>query len=324
MKFSLNITERDISTLAIIAKYSVMTTNQICRCSGTPRRSQRRRNRILSNANLLNRCDIFPQFGGSPVPAYSITKDAAHLLAQHFGVDEYIENLLPMPAKQYVPHAVAVTDTHITLNESLVGQEYVTLPNWFHEGAKVGSDPITGSKRTTIVDFGIPPTTKGRVTCCPDFVAQINAGENSCLFFGEEDRDTYWANKAIARKLPGYKRLFVCKYHRVHFADAIAPVPDPFRIVFIAPTPSRRDALRRNAVKLMKKEDPEFRDLWRFTSKTGANALTPESFLHGEIFFKCDEDATPQSLVVLRKHENGQATGLPVSTGHPNGQLENV
>ena len=141
-------------------------------------------------------------------------------------------------------------------------------------------------------------TTNGRIVCSPDFVAMLTVNVISCLLLGEEDRDTKWANAVIARKAPGYRKVFATNYHLHHFAGCFDVVPKAFRILFVTPAPTRRNALLRNALKILKDDSAEFRSLWRFASKSGPEALTADSFLHGKIWYRLDSDE-PGPLVTV-------------------------
>lgn len=311
-----SLTARDIEVLQKTFDYGIVTTNQIACVLTAPKRSMRRCMARLFQQGLLKRTDMLSFHGGSPTPAYTLSKDAVHFLAQHYADDRYFKHLTKMPGKQFVPHSVAVSDTHIIIDQAIASQNRVTLDAWWHEQQNISS--IESTYKTIGMDFGIPAATKGRITCFPDFVCQMSLGTQSCLFLGEEDRDSYWAKKFCARKEPGYKRLLATKYHRIHFDQILATVPELFRIMVVTPTPARRDAIRRAAATMFKNDPPVFRSLWRFASKTGPDAMTADSCLHGKIWYTMDE-AEAQPLITI---PTVGVTGSPGHRGHLDGHLE--
>ena len=96
------------------------------------------------------------------------------------------------------------------------------------------------------------------------------------------------AQQLIKRKAPGYRQLAEQQLFNKHFTETTA---DGFQVLLLAPTPKRRDTIRR----AFREADPvEYRsDLWRFASIT---EITPETFLDGDVFCECD-DQPPRSLV---------------------------
>ena len=139
MSKNIIISREDIAGLKLIFICGVMTTNQVATKMGRNRRTTRRRHLLLWQNGYLKRCNIASPFGGSPTPVYSLSKDGAQFLAQETGDDLYIAKCQPMPNKQFVPHAVAVTDTYLLLEKAIEQQDEVALDRWINEYEKVNT-----------------------------------------------------------------------------------------------------------------------------------------------------------------------------------------
>lgn len=94
----------------------------------------------------------------------------------------------------------------------------------------------------------------------------------------------------VCRMTPGYRLLAERQLHKKHFPGTEA---DDFRVLLLAPTPKRRDTVRRAFRE--SGADEQGIDLWRFASLT---EVSPETFLGGDIFYACGTQP-PRSIVRL-------------------------
>ena len=166
------------------------------------------------------------------------------------------------------------------LDVAIAGQTDVTVEAWFNEGDVVNADDPDPAKHyrlhTKLSD-------KPRVSCSPDAAFLLNhAGRRAAFYLelerGDGNRGT-GSRQLAERKGPGYAGVAERKIYQNHFRAAGI---DGFRVLLIAPTGQRRDAIRRA---FQQKDAAVFRtDLWRFAAHTD---ITADTLLTKEIWYPC-------------------------------------
>ena len=115
---------------------------------------------------------------------------------------------------------------------------------------------------------------------------------------GEGSRGT-GARQLADRKPPGYAELALRRLYLKHFPAA----DDEFRVLLVLPNSQRRESVRR----AFQEKNPvaSRTDLWRFAALTD---LTVETFLHGEVFYRCENQAPGLLLAGARVSTPGITT----------------
>lgn len=303
---------RDIQIIMAVDRYACLTRRQIGMLVGVSERIMRRRARLLAHDGYLNR--FAPRASADRVadtPVYYPSKRGCQILSEHTGDDRYLFTKTSLPQKEIV-HSLEVAQTHILLDQAVAAQQHVKLIRWINEHEVVDKSVADRSKhRTTAVPFEQVGQGKNQVICRPDSVFALECDGVRCVYFLEEDRNTtHGGEKLIRRKLPGYERMFRTARHVTHFGHAFGDVLPIFRVIFSTPTTGRRDALRRQMRSMTKDKPAGFADVWRFVAKP---ELSAETFLHGEIFYRCGHDSPAIALVapgVMQQAEQQVESGV--------------
>ena len=180
-------------------------------------------------------------------------------------------------------HWLAVSDTHITIDEAIARQTDVQVEGWINEWDTV-STSVSAAVSNTVVEpdrhYRLLTTLQEspRLCCAPDAAFLLSRAGHKKVYYLEEDRNTSGVERVAASKTKGYAELAVRQWHRRHFTETTVPT---FTVLMVAPTPRRRDHLRQAI-----HHKPGW-ELWRFVSAT---ELTAESFLHEPILYRCDSD----------------------------------
>jgi hypothetical protein len=173
-----------------------------------------------------------------------------------------------------------VSETHITIDAAIGRQDAVKLDGWLSEWDACNPEESAPEKRYRLYTL---IRESPRLAAAPDAAFLLSTQGHSKVLSLEQDRNTSGVRQIAASKTPGYVALAELKMHRRHFPGTTL---DSFTVLVVAPNERRRDALR-NAI-----AGKPGANLWKFVSATD---LKPETFLHGEICFSCDEG--PFSLV---------------------------
>ena len=277
------ITDRDIDILRKVARYYVVSrlhVQRLCFPDDRTGRATRRRLQALISANLIQRCraPIFNPGGGSPWPAYYPSRLGAELLAQHLDDERFLATPTRSPEPFHLHHWLAVTDTHIALDQAIAGQNVVRLENWLNEWDVVNPQATQPEQRYRLYTL---LRENPRLVCAPDSAFLLAVGEHRKVFYLEQDRSTSGVRQIAARKTPGYAEMAKRHSHRRHFPDTTLPI---FTVLMIVPTAGRRDALKKA---LRGKPGAEH---WKFAV---VSDLTPERFLHSPVFYPCEGEPTP-------------------------------
>ena len=272
------VTERDIQVLVALVRYYVLNREQIQRLvfpNDSNGRLTRRRLQILLGEHLIGRQSMqYCHPGATAAPAYFPARKGCELLAEHFDDERYLVTPTLPPVPHHIYHWLAVTDTHITLDQAIAKQEAVKLEGWINEWDVVNKDESAPEKR-----FGLYTLIREspRLISAPDSAFLLSTLGHSKIFYLEQDRATSGVQQIANGKTPGYAAMAERNLQQRHFT---ATVPG-FTVLMIAPSPRRRDALRKAiAAKLGAL-------LWRFAS---VGEVTPDSILHAPIWHYCNQD----------------------------------
>lgn len=277
------ITERDIEILRAIARYYVLSrtlVQSLCFPKDKTGRATRRRLQTLVRSGFIRRCrtPLFNPAGGSSWPVYFPTQFGLKFLAEHLDDVSFLALCTRSPEPLYIHHTLAITTTHIAIDQAISRQKTVRMEGWVNEWDTVNPDETQPERRYRLYTL---LRQNPRLVCVPDAAFLLGVGEHRKTFYLEQDRATTGVRQLAARKTPGYAELFKRNGHKRHFPQATV---SGFTVLLIAPTHRRRDSLRK-AIK-----DKPGADLWKFAAQPD---LTPESFLHDPVFFPCEGDPVP-------------------------------
>lgn len=283
------ITDRDIRLLWAVDAYYVLNRQQIqhlCFPSDKTGRVTRRRLQALVSLGLLNRHKAQVVYPNSS-PAGSVYYPSAkgcQLLSEQTGDDRYLLTPTLCPQPHHVMHWLAVSDTHIKLDEAVAGRSDVQLGSWINEWDVVNKEETDPAKRFRLYTL---LSENPRLVCAPDAAFVLTALGYSKVFYIEQDRGTTGTHQMVARKIKGYRELDARGLHASHFPETNVA---SFTVLCIAHNKGRRDALLRAF------RDKEGSKLWKFAS---ASDLCDEKFLSGPVWFDTTGEAMP--LVNLSK-----------------------
>lgn len=277
------ITERDVAVLRSLAQYYVLNRPQIQRLhfpEDTGGRITRRRLQSLVTDHLINRHNLVfhhPQ-AGSPAPVYYPSRAGIEFLAEYFDDRSYLLTPTQAPQSHHAFHWLAVSETHMALDQAIAAQSDVHLEGWLSEWDIANKDESAPENHFRIYTL---IREQPRLVCVPDAAFLLSLDGHKKVFYLEQDRDSSGVQRISASKTPGYAAMGERQLHRRHFPSTTI---DTFSVLMIAPTPRRRDALRK-AIK-----DKPSAQLWKFACEQD---LTPENFLRAPVFHPCDGEPVP-------------------------------
>lgn len=284
------LTQRDINVLSALARYYVLSRAQIqslCfapdESGGANARVTRRRLQALVSESYIHRLRtyIYNPALGTPAPVYYPAKKGCEFLAVHTGDDRYYATPTRPPQAELALHWLAVSETHILLDQAIARQQDVELAGWLNEYDQVNPAAKTPEEKYRIYTL---IRRQPRLVCAPDAAFLLSAFGHRKVYYLEQDRATSGVRQIAASKTLGYAAIAEQGLHRKHFPEATVPT---FSVLMITTDARRRDALCRE---IGKKPGAS---LWKFAA---APDLCPETFLYEPIFFSCDSDA-PAPLV---------------------------
>ena len=277
------ITERDLQVLQAVVHYYCLNRQQIqrlCFPEDSSGRVTRRRLSALVDANLLNRMksQVYNLQAGSPSSVYYPAKRGNELMAEHFDDERLLLTPTQTPQTHHIFHWLAVAETHIALDQALERQAVVKLDGWFNEWDTVNTEESAPERRYRIYSL---LRESPRLVCAHDAAFCLTVGQFSKVFYLEQDRNTSGVKQVAASKTPGYAVMESQQAQQRHFPQAKS---GGLSVLMVAPSPSRRDALRK-AIK-----EKNGAALWKFVSVTD---LSAESFLFEPIWYSCTEGPSP-------------------------------
>lgn len=277
------LTDRDFAILLAVAKYYVLDRPQIqrlCVPSDNTGRVTRRRLQALVSAGLLNRHRAgFAYPSAAPVGSvYYPSARGCELLAEHMGDDQWLLTPTQCPQPHHVLHWLAVSETHIRLDQAIGQQSKVSLAGWINEWDIVNKDESEPAKRFRLYTL---LRENPKLVCAPDAAFLLEVAMFKKVFYVEQDRATSGAMQVAASKCKGYAELTAQRGHAKHFSDTNV---DTFTVLCVVPNARRREALRRAF------SGKVGSDLWKFVAD---DELSAESFLHAPILYPVHGDPIP-------------------------------
>ncbi len=279
----MTITERDIAILLMLVRYYVLNRMQIqrlCFPGDTTGRVTRRRIQVLVDAKLIGKTmmQVVNPLAGTAAPVYFPSRKGCEFLAEYANDERFFATPSQTPQPHHLFHWLAVSETHIALDRAIANQHDVQLVDWLSEWDVANKDEAAPEKRFRIYTL---IQESPRLVCAPDAAFVLALGGQSMVYYLEQDRNTSGVNQVAASKTPGYAAMAERQLHRKHFPQATT---DAFRVLMIAPSERRRDALKR----VMR--DKPGAALWRFAS---ALDVIPEKLLFAPIWHSCEGEPRP-------------------------------
>lgn len=268
------LTPDDVAVLATLARYYVLTREQLQRIhfpAHNSGRATRRRLTRLRGDGLLTKHQVqvtLPHCRGA-APVYHVTRAGAELLASFHEDEAWLATNTRSPRGDRLAHWVAINDTRIVIEDAIARQSYVTLEGWFTEWETINKTE-TGEQRLVLhtVLQEAPP-----LSCSPDAAFMLGIGGYRKVFYLEQDRGTSTPKQIAARKSKGYTALAEIEGHRRHFPTTTMSA---FNVLFVTTNEMRCRTTGRYIAKRPGS------NLWLFVSQ---RELTAESFLFGEIVY---------------------------------------
>lgn len=278
------ITERDIDILRALVRYYVLNRQQIQRLvfpNDNNGRLTRRRLQTLVAESLIGRQSVhFCHPTITPAPAYFPARKGCELLAEIDSDERYLVTPTQPPVPHHTFHWLAVSDTHMALDEAIAKQNAVKLDGWINEWDAVNKEEQRPELRFRLYTL---IRENPRLICAPDSAFLLSTLGHSKIFYLEQDRATSGVYQIASGKTPGYAAMFEQKLQQRHFPATV----EGFSVLMITTTERRRSALRK-AIK-----DKPGAELWRFATVTD---VTADQFLHAPIWHSCHKDE-PDPLV---------------------------
>lgn len=280
---------RDCEILHSVARYDTLTRAQVTRLhfpTDDDGRVTRKRLRILRELGLVNQTTMrvaSPSVnGGVTGPVYYPSARGMEFLngARAESEPPYLLNTAA-PHWMFLYHFVAVAETHRLLDLAIQLRADVRVVRWYGERSILDPGAKEPEKRYVLYEVvsAVP-----RVVCVPDAAFLLEKEGHRKVFYLEQDRDTTkGAERVAAQKCGGFAGLFAQRLHLRQFPTANS---EKFLVLMLAPSPVRRDALKR-AVSLRPGAE-----LWRFASLTD---LQPETFLSAPIWHPISGE--PKALI---------------------------
>jgi hypothetical protein len=277
------VTPRDIQILIALVRYFVLSRPQIQRLffpEDTNGRSTRRRLQMLVDLHLINRQHLLFSHpsGGSPASVYFPSRKGCEVLFEETRDERFLLTPTSAPIPHHINHWLAISETHIHLDQAIARQSDVQVDGWCNEWDICNKEESIPERRyrlyTLIRD-------NPKLVCAPDAAFLLSLQGHKKIYYIEQDRNTSGVHQVASSKTKGYAVMAELNLHRRHFPQTTL---DAFTVLMVAPSAKRRDALR-EAIK----EKPGA-SLWRFASATD---VTPEAFLFEPIFYPTVGDPLP-------------------------------
>ena len=266
------VTENEIQILAMLARYYVLTREQIQRLCAphlVSGRSLRRRIMKLRQADYLfkHRVPVALPGKNGAAPVYYLTKQGTELLASWFDDVHFVATKVRHPRVDHLNHWYAIIETRIVIEQAIALQDEVKLERWVNEWETVNKSAHENHHFVLQTKLNENPP----LSCSPDAGFVLSLRGHKKVFYLEQDLGTSSPRQIAARKTKGYAELANRNLHRKHFPETTL---DDFKVLFITPTAYRSQI---TAEAIRKKSRP---DLWLCIDQ---HDLNPESFLHDPI-----------------------------------------
>lgn len=277
----MNLSSNQLDILRALARYYVLTREQISRFIGCSCNQRTVRKRILGlrQAGLITNTmlpvSLFASHSSAPV--YHLTNRGAELLATVTNDGAYLAASTQHPRLDRLHHWLALNETRFILEQATAKSDTVKLLRWINEWEVVNKSAAVDSQfvlRTQL--SALPP-----LSCSPDAGFILESMGHRKVFYLEQDRGTSSPAQIAARKTKGYAELARQQGHRRHFPETTLPT---FSVLFITTTRYRRDL----AAKLIATQPGA--ELWRFVD---GHDLSVEAVLHQPILIDTTMTAKP-------------------------------
>ena len=266
------LTELDMAVLKTVARYYVLTREQIqrlCCAEHASGRGTRKRLLRLAKAGLIikHRMQItLPGMNGA-APAYYPTKKAAETLASFFGDDRFLATNTKHPRADRLSHWIAINNTRMLVEASAEATEGLTLIQWHTEWETINKDDAKSNQFCLHTQL----TEKPPLSCSPDAGFLIEFNGKRKIYYLEEDRGTSSPRQIAARKSKGYDQLCKLNGHKKHFPSTTF---DDFRVLLV----TTNDYRAKKTVEEMK--DKPGKELWLMINQKN---LTATNFFSGDV-----------------------------------------
>jgi hypothetical protein len=177
-------------------------------------------------------------------------------------------------------HWIAISDTHILIEEAIAAQSEVRLVGWINEFDVVNKSETKPEKRFHLYTL---LREQPRLVCAPDAAFMLELKGYRKVYYLEEDRATSGDQHIAASKTPGYAVMAQGQLHRRHFPDTNV---NTFGVLLVTPSFNRRNHL----VKAFRGKAGA--SLWKFAALPD---MTPEKLLSDAIWHAVEGE--PHSLV---------------------------
>jgi hypothetical protein len=279
------ITERDILILHALAQYFVLNRQQIQRLifpEDRQGRITRRRLQLLVDNHYINRQNMLYCYPGvSPAPVYYPSQKGCDFLAEHLDDERIRLTPTQTPIHHHILHWLAISETHIALNQAVAVQADAALEGWINEWDVVNKEETQPEKRFRLYTL---LRDNPRLICAPDAAFLLAMQGHRKVFYLEQDRGTSGVQQVASSKSPGYAAMISQSRHRRHFPTTTL---EGFSVLMITMNPKHRDNLRRAF------QAQPGHELWRFAA---VQDVTPAKLLYEPIFYACG-DHEPKPLV---------------------------
>lgn len=225
------LTELDMSILALIARYYVVTREQLQRLTGQEQgsgRGMRKHLLRLRKAGLIvmHRMQItLPGMNGA-APVYYPTRQAAEALASFYDDDGFLATNTRHPRADRLSHWVSINDVRILVEQAAERIPALKLVRWITEWQTV--NPLDEKSNQFCLHTQLTETPP--LSCSPDAAFLLEYKQHRKVFYVEADRGTSSPRQVAARKSKGYATLASRKLHRQkHFPESTL---DSFRVLF--------------------------------------------------------------------------------------------
>ena len=273
------ITDRDFLILLALERYYVLNRQQIQRLvfpTDPNGRITRRRLQALVDEHLIHRQNtLFCHPSAAPAPVYFPAPKGCELLAEHFEDPRYLLTPTAAPIPHHTFHWLAVSDTHIAIDEAIKRQDQARIEGWINEWDVVNKNESRPEKRYRLYTL---IREHPRLICAPDAAFLLWIQGQTKVYYLEQDRATSGVQQIANSKTLGYAAMAEGQLHRRHFPETTHA---EFSVLMVAPTPKRRDWLRR-AMK-----GKQGADLWRFVA---AADLIPDRLLYEPVYYGVGSD----------------------------------
>lgn len=290
------LTTRDISVLMNLSRYFLLNrkiAQMLCFPTDGEGRITRRRLLALVREGYINRhrMQVINPSDEIPSPVYYLAERGRQFLAEHLKDDTILLKPISITQSGHIFHYLAVTQTHILLDQAAERHSDIELDSWINEFEIANpQEPDRDQHFSLFSKLRDEPA----VVCAPDAAFQLSFQGHRGVFYVEQDRDTSGHQQVARYRHKGYAELLRQRGHRRHFPTTTR---NSFNVLLICPSEKRRDALRRAF------RDKEESGLWLFASMSD---LTVDSFLSAPIFYRSD-DQNPRPLVRVDAGENTEA-----------------